>query len=125
MRKTALLGVVVTVALLASCTSVSFEGLQMQKDIPSYTVIKEFEKAIADPHILGMGTSFGLIPLGQPDKEIFDTIRGEIDKVSGDAAIDVTISYGMSAVDMVLNSFTGGIYSPRRITIKGTIVKFN
>ena len=123
MRK--MLGAVALVVLLASCTSVSFEGLQMQKDIPSYTTIKEFEKVIPDGHLLGWGTGYGLIPLGRPDMEIFDTIRMEIDKVSGDAAIDVTISYGMTAIDMLLNSFTGGVYSPRRITISGTIVKFN
>jgi hypothetical protein len=111
--------------VFASCTTVSFEGLQMQKDLQNYTVVKNFKKTITDPRVIGYGTSWALIGLTRPDKVIFDTIRSEINKVSGDAAIDVTISYGSSLVDMLLNSFTAGLYSPRTITISGTIVKIN
>ena len=116
-----LLGILV---LLASCVSVTFEGLQMQKDMPNFQVIKEFKKVINDPHLLGAGSGFGLIPLGQPDKEIFEAIRSEINKVSGDGAIDVTIKYGQSFGNMIINTMTVYLYSPRKITITGTIVKF-
>ncbi len=122
------LGVVVLIGilvLLASCVSVSFEGLQMQKDMADYHVIKDFRKVISDTHLLGWGTNFGLVPLGQPDKDIFDAIRSEINKVSGDAAIDVTIQYRTTLVGTALNAFTAGLISPRSIIITGTIVKFD
>ncbi len=115
----------IVLGMFAACTTVSFEGLQMQKDLQNYTVIKDFKRTITDPRLIGYGTSWALIPLARPDKAIFDTIRSEINKVSGDAAIDVTISYGITLIDWLLNGFTGGLYSPRTITISGTIVKMN
>ena len=125
MKRLLLVSVVLAMVLMVSCQSVTFEGLQMSKDLPNYTVVGEFEQVIKDPHLLGLGASYGLIPFGQPDKAIFDAIRAEIDKLSGDAAIGVSISYGYSFLDALLNGVTSFIYSPRRITITGKVVKFS
>jgi hypothetical protein len=111
--------------ILASCTTVSFQGLQMQKDLESYSVVKDFEITMKDTKALGAGTGYALISLNQPDERIFEEIRREIDKVSGDAAIDVTIEYKTTFTDMLLNSVTGTLYSPRTIKVTGTIVSYN
>jgi hypothetical protein len=97
----------------------------MQKNLQNYTVIKDFKTTIIDPRLIGYNTSWALASLSRPDKRIFDTIRSEINKVSGDAAIDVTISYGVTFIDVALNWLTGGLYSPRTITVSGTVVKMN
>jgi hypothetical protein len=122
-RLAALTGLVLFV--LASCTTVSFQGLQMQKDLESYSVVKEFEITMKDTQLLGSGTGYGLISLNQPDERIFQEIRREIDKVSGDAAIDVTIEYKTTFTDMLLNGATAALYSPRTIKVTGTIVSYN
>ena len=111
--------------VLASCTTVSFEGLQMQTDLEGYSVVREFEIELKDTKLLGAGTGYGLMSLNQPDERIFEEIRREIDKASGDAAVDVTIQYKTTLGDMIWNSLTGTLYSPRTIVVTGSIVKYN
>ena len=124
--KKGLFGVVlVVVILLASCYSVTFEGLQMQKDMPDYTVIKDFKRTIRDAGFLGNPGGYRLITFGQPDKVIFETIRSEINKVSGDAAIDVSIKYGASIGDILFGGVLPFLLASSHITITGTIVKIN
>jgi hypothetical protein len=119
MRKAVLLGCAVVVLLIAGCQTVTFQGIQAVKQVPAYTVVKDFSLTIADPHLLA-----GLLPMGQPDRRIFTYIQDEITKLSGDAAIDVELDYGFTVVDYLLSVVTGSIYSPRTITIKGTVVKY-
>jgi hypothetical protein len=122
----ALWGIALALLLvLASCTTVSFEGLQMQTDLEGYSVVREFEIELKDTKLLGAGTGYGLMSLNQPDERIFEEIRREIDKASGDAAVDVTIQYKTSLGDMIWNSLTGTLYSPRTIVVTGSIVKYN
>ena len=107
--------------LIVSCQTVTFQGIQAVKDLESFEVIGQFQKEIADPHIF-----LSLIALGEPDQRIFVYIKEEIEKLSGDAAINVEIDYGYGFFDLLINMTPiGFIYSPRTITIKGTVVKFN
>lgn len=115
----------VVLFVLASCTTVSFEGLQMQKDLQSYSVVKDFRMELSDTKLVGLQTTVGLISLNEPDERIFQRIREEIDKVSGDAAIDVSIQYGTSFTDLLLNTVTVGLFSPRTIVVTGTIVSYD
>jgi hypothetical protein len=116
MRK--ILFVFLCVVSLLSCQTVTFQGIQAVKAVPAYTVVKDFQKEIGDPHII-----LNLIALGQPDERIFAYIRDEIEKYSGDAAINVEIDYGLNFFDLILLP-VWPIYSGRTITIKGTIVKY-
>jgi len=111
--------------VFASCTTVSFEGLQMQNDMDGYSVVTDFEIELKDRQLLGAGTGYGLLSLNQPDERIFEEIRREIDKVSGDAAVNVTIQYKNTFGDFFWNGDTVGIYSPRTIVVTGQIVSFN
>jgi len=119
MRKPVLLAIAALTLLFAGCQTVTFQGIQVMSKVPTHTVIKDFTITIPDPHLLN-----GLAPMGQPDQKIFTYIQEEIKKLGGDAAIDVEIDYGYTTVDMLLNVVTSFIYSPRTITIKGTVIKY-
>jgi uncharacterized protein YbjQ (UPF0145 family) len=119
MRRTVSLGVLALVLILAGCQTVTFQGISVITKVPAYTVVKEFSITIADPHLLG-----GLVPMGQPDQKIFETIKAEIEKLGGNGAIDVELDYGYTPIDFVLTMLTGNIYNPRTITITGTAVKY-
>lgn len=120
MTKAKIVVLAIFVSLFAiGCTTVDFQGIQAVKDMPSFTVVGEFKKDISDPHLIS-----GLLPLGQPDHDAFRYIQDEISKLSGDAAINVNLKYHVTFMDMVIGSLTGQLYSPRTITISGTVVKF-
>ena len=107
------------ILLVAGCQTVTFQGIQAVKEVPSYTVVKDFHVIIKDPHLIS-----GLVPLGQPDQRIFSYIQDEITKLSGDAAINVELDYGFTLIDFLVTSITGGFFTPRTITISGTVVKY-
>lgn len=58
------------------------------------------------------------------DNPIYDAVRREINKYSGDAAVNVTVQYEASFVDLLLNGITFGVYAPAHAKIKGTVVKY-
>jgi hypothetical protein len=119
MRRPLVLGVLALVLVLAGCQTVTFQGLQVVTSGPTYTKLKDFSITIADPHLFG-----GLAPMGQPDQKIMDYIKKEIESQGGNGAIDVEIDYGYTTLDFVLNMLTWNVYSPRTITITGTVVKY-
>ena len=120
MRKASVLALLACLLVLASCQTVTFQGLPVVKEVPPYTVVKDFSTTIGDPTLIA-----GLLPLSQPDQRIYSYIKEEIDRYSGDAAINVELDYGVSFFDLILTSLTGSIYSPRTITISGTIIKYS
>ena len=116
--------IALVVLLFASCTTVSFQGMQMTKDVPSFNVVGEFEKVIAHNGLIGAAAGYKLIKLNDNDQRIFSIITDEIQKKGGDAAIDVTIEYRADILDILITGITFSIYSPSDIVIKGTIIKY-
>ena len=116
---------VLALALLfiASCTTVSFQGMQMTTDVPSFNVVGEFERTISQHAIIGGWSGGSLVKMSDNDERIFSIITDEVQKKGGDAAIDVTIEYGAGFVDLLLNAVTLSIYNPGKIKISGTIIK--
>ena len=125
MKRVSLVLVLVLVILLGACTTVSFQGIQAVKDMPNFTVIGDFEKKISDTGLLGATGGIKLVSFGQPDHEIFTAIQNEIQKLSGDAAINVEIAYTSSLMNILLNGCTGSVIAPSTIVIRGTVVKFS
>jgi hypothetical protein len=121
-----ILAVLAAVVLIASCTTFQVSGVQMNNETPSYQSVGEFEKTIAVHEFLGSpgGTNLLNVTATNMDEEIFDAIRREIEKFSGDAAVNVVIKYEATFVDILLNGVTFGAYAPAHATITGTIVKF-
>ena len=121
-----IIGILAVVGLIASCTTFQVSGVQVNKATPSFQSVGEFQKTIAVNEFLGSsgGANFANVTATNMDEQIFDAIRREIEKFSGDAAVNVTIKYEATFIDLLLNGITSGIYAPAHATISGTIVKF-
>jgi hypothetical protein len=98
----------------------------MNKETPSFQTVGQFETKVAVHEFLGEpgGLNFLNVTATNMDEKIFDAIRREIEKFSGDAAVNVTIKYEATFIDLLLNILTVTIYAPAHATISGTIVKF-
>ncbi|MFO7729352.1 MAG: hypothetical protein R6V86_01170 [Spirochaetia bacterium] len=127
MKKTVLIiGVVLMVLFAASCTTFQLSGIQMNEDMPSYQTVGEFETSVMVNEFLGSsgGANLANVTSDAMDNQIYDAVRREINKYSGDAAVNVTVKYEATFVDLLLNGITWGVYAPAHATIEGTIVKY-
>jgi hypothetical protein len=127
MKKTLLLvGAALLVFVVASCTSFQLSGIQMNDEMASYNTVGEFETTVQVHEFVGSSGGANLLNLTATnmDNPIYDAVRREINKYSGDAAVNVTIVYEASFIDLLLNGFTFGLYAPAHAKIKGTVVKY-
>jgi hypothetical protein len=118
---------VLAVVALSSCTSFQFSGAQVTKQIPSYNSVGTFDTTVSVHKFLGnsAGTNLLNVTSDATDPVIYDAIQREIQKYTGDAAVNVTIVYRANFVDILLNGLTLGIYAPAHAQITGTIVKYS
>jgi hypothetical protein len=114
------------VLLVASCTTFQMSGIQQNENMPSYQRVGEFETTVMVNEFLGSSGGANLVNVTATnmDNEIYDAIRREIQKYSGDAAVNVTVEYQASFVDLLLNGVTFGLYAPAHAKISGVIVKY-
>jgi hypothetical protein len=122
MKATFFLGIFILI--LASCTTVSFQGLQMQGEIRPYTIVGEFQRTITDYGSLGVAGGGTLVSYGNPDKEIAAIIQEEIINYSGDAAINIELKYSAGFINIILATFTLSLLSNSTITLRGTVIKY-
>jgi hypothetical protein len=111
---------------LSGCTSFKFAGAQVTKQIPAYNSVGTFDISVPVHEFLGGSAGLNLVNVTADamDTEIYDAIQREIQKYTGDAAVNVTIVYKATFVDILLNGITFGIYAPAHAKITGTIVKY-
>ena len=121
-----ILGIVLALGLVVSCTTFQVSGVQVNKQTPSFQTVGQFETTVAVHEFLGNsgGSNLANITATAMEDLIFDAIRREIEKFSGDAAVNVTIRYEATFIDLLLNGITSGIYAPAHAVITGSIVKF-
>jgi hypothetical protein len=118
----------VVVALVAvSCTTFKFEGAQVTREIPSYNAVGTFDITLKVHEFLGTSGGANLLNVSSDamNTKIYDAIQREIQKYTGDAAVNISIEYKASFIDMLLNGFTWSLYAPATAQIKGTVVKYN
>ncbi len=119
---------VLSAMLLAtmSCTTASFSGLQMTKEMPAHQVVGDFEVTVKITEYLGApgGANLGNITAEAMNSVVSDAIQMEISNYDGDAAIDIDIVQKATFVDVLLTSVTGSIYAPCHVTISGTVIKY-
>ncbi len=113
--------------LAVSCTTFKFEGAQVTKEIPSYNSVGNFDVTVKVHEFLGAsgGTNLFNVTADAMDTKIYDTVQREIQKYTGDAAVNISIEYRAGFVDLLLNGVTFGIYAPATARIKGTVVKYS
>ncbi len=127
MKKAVLIiGAVLLVLFAASCTPFQLSGIQMNEEMPSYQAVGEFETSVMVNEFLGTSGGANIVnaTATNMDNPIYDAVRREINKYSGDAAVNVTVQYEASFVDLLLNGITFGVYAPAHAKIKGTVVKY-
>lgn len=115
------------ILLVASCTTFKVSGVQVTGANPAYTKLGDFKTNVWVHEFLGASGGANLINITSDsmDTPIFEAIKREIMKLSGDAAINVTITYQAGLIEIILNGLTGGIYAPATAEITGTIIKYH
>ena len=110
-----------------SCTTFQLSGAQVTKEIPSYDTVGEFDIAVKVNEFLGSAGGANLLNVSSDamDTEIYDAIQREIQKYTGDAAVNVEIRYEASFIDLLLNGLTWSLYAPATAHISGVVVKYN
>ena len=127
LRKIAVLMLIVLVVVLSSCTTFKLSGTQITKEIPAYDAVGDFDISITIHEFLGSpgGANLGNITADAMDTKIYDAIQREIQKFTGDAAVNVVFEYKASLINMIMAGVTSGLYAPATAHITGTIVKYD
>jgi len=126
-NKIALLFLVVIAIVLSSCTTFKLSGVQVTKEIPAYDSVGTFDVAVKVWEFVGSpgGANLGNVTSDAMDTEIYDAIQREIQKYTGDAAVNVVVEYKAEFIDMIIAGLTGSILSPATAHISGTIIKYD
>lgn len=123
------LGALALVAVLfaASCTTFKLEGTQVTREIPSYTSVGTFDITVKVHEFLGSSGGANLLNVTSDamNTKIYDAIQREIQKFTGDAAVNISIEYKAGFVDLLLNGVTWGLYAPGTAHVTGTVVKYS
>lgn len=119
--------VMVALLAVAGCTTFQLSGVNIVEDMPAMSPIGDFETTVKVHELLGSAGGANLVNVTATamDDEIYDAIRREVQRRSGDAAINVQIRYEASFIDLLLNGVTFGIYAPATATISGTVVSYD
>jgi len=122
-----LLTLLVVGLFVVSCTTFKFEGAQVTRDIQSYNSVGTFDITVKVHEFLGSsgGANLFNVTSDAMNTVIYDAIQREIQKYTGDAAVNISIEYQASFIDLLLNGITYGIYAPATARVKGTIIKYN
>lgn len=117
----------VAILAIASCTTFQLSGIQMTEDMPGMQPLGDFETTVKVNEFIGNAGGANLFNLTATnmDDRIYDAIRREVQRRSGDAAINVTVEYRASFIDLLLNGITFGLYAPATAVISGTVVSYN
>ena len=127
MKKIVLLTLtVVMLFAVVSCTTFKLSGAQVVTDIPSYQVVGDLDISLNVNEFIGRSGGMNLFNITSEamDHVIYDAIQREIQKYSADAAVNVTIEYQASFVNLLLNTLTLGLYAPGTAVVSGSIVKY-
>ena len=126
-NRIALLFLIVIAVVLSSCTTFKLSGVQVTKEIPAYDTVGEFDITVKVSEFLGSpgGANLGNITSDAMDTKIYDAIQREIQKFTGDAAVNVTVEYKAEIMDILFAGITGGLYAPATAHVSGVIIKYN
>ncbi len=113
--------------ILASCTTFQLSGSQVTREIPSYDTVGQFDIKVTCHEFLGTSGGANLFNATSDamDTAIYDAIQREIQKFTGDAAMNVEITYTASFTNILINCITFGLYAPATAHVTGVIVKYD
>ena len=118
--------ILLIIAMVASCTTFQLSGIQVTREIPSYQRVGEFEITVSVIELLGSAGGANLLNVTATamDEKIYDAIQREIQKYTGDAAVNITVEYQVTLINALLNGVTGGILAPATANISGVVIKY-
>jgi len=113
--------------IITACTTFQASGLQVGMSSSGTEVLGNFSTTVYINKFFGASGGANLLNLGASATSgpIRNAIDKEIQKKGGTAAINISIKYSASLLQMLLNSITGTIWAPATITITGTIIRQN
>lgn len=122
-----ILGCVLLIAIVSSCTTFKLSGIQVTREIQSYQTVGQFKIDVPVMELLGTsgGANIVNVTATAMDTRIYDAIQREIQKYTGDAAVNVTVEYKVTLVNAVINGLSGTILAPAVAEVSGVIVKYN
>jgi len=120
------LGIVLVILMAASCTTFKFDGAQVNREAPKYTMVGSFDINVKVTELLGSpgGANLLNVTAENMDTPIYEAIQKEITKQGGDAAVNVCIEYKAEFIDFLLSGITFGIYTPATAHITGSVVRY-
>ena len=95
---------------------------QRYEKLGNFTERKWTNKFLGFP-VLSNGTALFNLSSTETDPQIKLSVEKNIQKLGGDAAIDVKIRYGSNPLQWTLSTITLGIWMPGTIIVTGTVVK--
>ena len=113
--------------VVGSCTSFTADGLTYSENMPAVETLGDFEITVTVREWIGItgGPNLFNVTADNMSDPIRVAIQEEIEDRSGDAAINVKVTYESTFLNVLVNGITGGIYAPATATITGTVVTYN
>ncbi len=123
--KTLLFGML-TVLLMASCTTFKMSGTSMNMDTPPFHNVGELDIVVNVHEWLGTsgGGNLANISATNMDDKLYDTIEREVKKAGGDAVLNLDVEYKASFFNILLNMITFNLYAPAQAHVTGNIIKY-
>ena len=111
--------------LLGSCRTFHASGLQMGMDTGGTEIMGTFTTRIWVGKFLGTsgGTNLFNFSSAATTGPIRDAIDREIQRLGGNAAIDVSVTWGSNPIQWILNNLTLRLWAPGTATIRGTVIR--
>ena len=127
MKKILILLATVTCLLVTSCMSFKATDLAVLHQDSSMQMLGHFEKEVVINEFLGDsgGLNLGDFSADAMNDEITRVVWDEINKKGGNGAININIEYTATALDIIFNSLTSGIWAPAHLKITGDVINYN
>lgn len=112
---------------IVSCTTFELGGMAYQTNTPTFDVLGSFDITVKVKEWVGSPAGINTFNISAENMNdpLRDAIQDEIQSLSGDAAINVRITYKATFTDFMASAFTLGIYTPATAVITGTVVSYN
>lgn len=120
-----LAGLAVVVMVLAGCTTFKANGLAFMPMPDDMQVVGDFEDSVWVHKFLGTsgGSNLFNITSDATKGALTDVVWKNIRNLGGTGAVNVQVTYGSHLGHWFLNSLTGNIWAPAKITVSGTVVR--
>lgn len=125
MKKQALfIGIILITCLLTACTSFIVTDLAVI-DAPNAKIIGHFREEISVNKFLGSsgGYNLGNFSATNGSDYVYDAVMAQVLNNGGSGAINVTVEYRASFMNILLNSITSNIWAPSTIIVEGDVIR--